>query len=173
MSDVLDLLRDRLTAALAGPEPKAFSPGLDAIIRFAGDSNSLHVAFTPDGPIVQTDISDDPGVSISASRADWQIALAPLPPPTYQSFSSIQLRNPRFKVVGEPPAIAQARAFPEAVFANLNDNGKPANTIDLQRLEGRYHRIRSSNGQRADIFAESTGNGSPILCPPHAGPRCP
>jgi pimeloyl-ACP methyl ester carboxylesterase len=169
MSDVLDLLRDRLTAALAGPEPKAFSPGLNASIRFAVDSDSLHVAFTSDGPIVQTGASSNPGVSISASLADWRIALAPLPPPTYQSFSSIQLRNPRFKVEGDPLAIAQARAFLEAVFANLHDNGKPANAIDLQRLQGRYHRIRASNGQTADVFAESTGNGSPILCLHTAG----
>jgi pimeloyl-ACP methyl ester carboxylesterase len=169
MSDVLDLLRGRLTAALAKPEAKAFSPGLDAAIRFSVDSKSLQMAFASEGPFIQIDVSSHPGISISASEADWRIALAPLPPPTYQSFSSIQLRNSRFKVEGDPLTIAQARAFLEAVFANLNDNKKPANAIELQRLQGSYHRIRASSGQIADIFAESTGNGRPVLCLHTAG----
>ncbi len=43
--------------------------------------------------------------------------------------------------------------------------------IDLQRwvAGGSYHRIRASNGQIADIFSESTGNDSPILCLHTAG----
>jgi pimeloyl-ACP methyl ester carboxylesterase len=169
MSDVFDLLRHRLTGALAKPEPRAFSPGLDAAIRFTVEAKSLQVVFTSEGPVVQPELSNNAGMSISASAADWQTALAPLPPPTYQSFSSIQLRNPRFKVEGDPLGIAQARAFLEALFANLNDNRKPASTIDLQRLQGSYHRIRAANGQIADIFAESAGNGSPILCLHTAG----
>ncbi len=154
---------------MAKPESKAFSPGLDAAIRFSVDSDFLQVAFGSDGPIIQTNVASDPGISISAPEADWQTALAPLPPPIYQSFSAIQLRNSRFKVEGDPLAIAQARAFLEAVFANLNDNNQPANSIDLQRLQGDYHRIHASNGQIADIFAESAGNGSPILCLHTAG----
>lgn len=83
--------------------------------------------------------------------------------PTYQSFSSIQFRNPDFTVSGDPLLIAQARAFLEAIFANLGSNSGGATDIDLSRLEGAYHRIRTSNGQIVDIFAESAGAGRPVL----------
>lgn len=164
----LETLRDRLTVAVATPEVKAFARGLETAIRFSVDGQSVDVICASNKPDVRSP-SGDFGVSLSAAESDWQIALKPLPPPTYQSFASIQLRNPRFMVSGDPLVIAQARAFLEAVFANLGGNTGGATDIDLTRLHGQYHRIRASNGQIADIFAESAGAGRPVLCLHTAG----
>ncbi len=79
--------------------------------------------------------------------------LAPCPPPTYHSFSSIQLRNTSFTVSGDALVIAQARAFLEAVFANLTTPAAHAVEVDLTRLEGRYHRVHSAGGQIAEIYS--------------------
>lgn len=168
MAAAFDALRDRLTAAVATPEAKAFSRGLDAVIRFAVDAQSLDVVCGPEGPAVAPS-SGGCDIAMSAVEAEWRMVLAPVPPPTYQSFSSIQLRNRQFAVTGDPLAIAQARAFLEAVFANLGGRNDPATDIDLRPLEGRYHRVRAADGQVADIFAESAGAGPPVLCLHTAG----
>lgn len=164
----LETLRDRLTAAVTAPEVKAFARGLEIVIRFSVGAQSVDVVCMSSEPTVKPS-SDTFGLSLSATESDWEIALQPVPPPTYQSFSSIQLRNPRFTVSGDPLAIAQARAFLEAVFANLGGNRGGATDIDMSRLQGRYHRVRAANGEVADIFAESAGAGRPVLCLHTAG----
>lgn len=168
MSAVFDTLCKRLAAAAAAPEAKAFARGLDVLIHFCVDAQSIDIACVQGGlEIVPS--SGAPGISLSAAETDWRMALEPVAPPTYQSFSSIQLRNPRFAVTGDPLVIAQARACLEAIFANLSGQNDPATDIDLQRLQGRYHRVRAANGQVADIFTESAGAGRPVLCLHTAG----
>ena len=168
MSAIIETLRERLTAAVAAPEVKSFARGLDLTIRFGTDAQAVDVAFTPDGIAVATS-SGVAGISLIADAAAWQLALQAMPPPTYHSFSSIQLRNPRFTVSGDPLAIAQARACLEAIFAHLNGDSGGASVIDLHRMEGRYSRVRAANGQVCDIFSESTGDGIPVLCLHTAG----
>lgn len=168
MSAIIETLRERLTAAVAAPEVKSFARGLDLTIRFGTDAQAVDVAFTPDGIAVATS-SGVAGISLIADAAAWQLALQAMPPPTYHSFSSIQLRNPRFTVSGDPLAIAQARACLEAIFAHLNGDSGGASVIDLHRLEGRYSRVRAANGQVCDIFSESAGDGVPVLCLHTAG----
>lgn len=164
----LEALRERLIAAVATPEVKSFARGLETVIRFSVNTQSIDLVCASSRAAVtpSTGVSK---LSLAAAESDWQIALQSVPPPTYQSFSSIQLRNPRFTVSGDPLAIAQARAFLEAVFANLGGNATIATDIDLSRLQGQYHRIRASNGQVADIFAESAGAGPPVFCLHTAG----
>lgn len=164
----LETLRERLTAAVTTPEVKSLARGLETVIRFSVATQSVDVVCASNEPAVKPS-SGEFGIALSASDSDWQIALQPVPPPTYQSFSSIQLRNPRFTLSGDPLLIAQARAFLEAVFANLGGNHDGATDIDLSRLEGRYHRVRAANGEVADIFAESAGAGHPVLCLHTAG----
>ncbi len=165
----IETLRERLAVAVAAPEVKAFARGLEAVIRFSVERESVDVVCASNASPVVKPPSGVGGLSLVASEANWQTALQPVPPPTYQSFSSIQLRNPDFTVSGDPLLIAQARAFLEAVFANLGGNGGGATDIDMSRLEGAYHRIHASNGQIADIFAESAGAGRPVLCLHTAG----
>jgi pimeloyl-ACP methyl ester carboxylesterase len=168
MSAIIETLRERLTAAVAAPEVKSFARGLDLTIRFGTDAQAVDVAFTPNCIAVAAP-SGAADLSLIADAAAWQLALQAMPPPTYHSFSSIQLRNPRFTVTGDPLVIAQARACLEAIFAHLNGNSGGASAIDLHRLQGCYHRVRAASGQICDIFSESTGDGIPVLCLHTAG----
>jgi pimeloyl-ACP methyl ester carboxylesterase len=168
MSAIIKMLAKRLTAAVAAPEVASFARGLELVVRFGTDAQAVDIVFTPDG-IAVTPSSGAADISLIADDAAWQRALQAMPPPTYHSFSSIQLRNPRFTVSGNPLAIAQARACLEAIFAHLNGDNGGASAIDLQRLHGRYSRVRTANGQVCDIFSESAGDGMPVLCLHTAG----
>jgi pimeloyl-ACP methyl ester carboxylesterase len=168
MSAIIAMLGTRLAAAVTAPEVISFARGLDLIVRFGSDAETLDLACRP-GNLAVMPSSGPADIALIAADADWQIALKAMPPPTYHSFSSIQLRNPRFAISGNPLAIAQARACLEAIFAHLNGNAGGASDIELQRLHGRYHRVRAANGQIADIFSESAGDGIPLLCLHTAG----
>lgn len=165
---VIDELRTRLSTAIATPEVTSFARGLDLAIGFVVGQSA--VAITCRGGDLAVCAADGPhDISISGADAEWRHVLALCPPPTYHSFSSIQLRNPNVVVAGDALVIAQARAFLEAVFANLAPHDIPATPIDLTRLEGRYHRVRSASGLVADIYAETAGDGPPVLCLHTAG----
>ena len=168
MSAIIETLRDRLTAVIAAPEVISFARGLELMVRFGTDTQAVDVAFTP-GRIAIAPSSEAPDISLIADDDAWQFALRAMPPPTYHSFSSIQLRNPRFTVSGDPLVLAQARACLEAIFAHLNGGGGGATAIDLHRLHGRYNRVRAATGETCDIFNESAGQGIPVLCLHTAG----
>ncbi|MGB3448376.1 MAG: alpha/beta hydrolase [Xanthobacteraceae bacterium] len=168
MSAIIETLGKRLTAAVAAPEVNSFARGLELVVRFGTDAQAIDIAFTPDG-IAVAPSSGVADISLIADDAAWQRTLQAIPPPTYHSFSSIQLRNPHFTVSGDPLAIAQARACLEAIFAHLNGDNGGASIIDLQWLHGRYNRVRATNGQVCDIFSESAGDGVPVLCLHTAG----
>jgi len=165
---LIDQLRDRLTRAIAAPEVASFARGLDLAIAFGIDDATVTVQCRAGLPaIAAADIAAD--LTLSGPGSAWQQALSPCPPPTFHSFSSIQLRNPNFAVTGNELAIAQARALLEAVFANLTTPASVRIATDLSRLTGRYHRVQSAAGQVADIYAETAGQGSPLLCLHTAG----
>lgn len=163
--DVFDELVGRLTAATEKPEVRAFAPGLDLCIRFTvGDRSHVVDSQTLGG--VNARACE---ISITAPESEWSLVLADTPRPTYHSFSSIQLRNPHFTVTGDALRIAQARAYLEAVFANLSPRHAVTTPIDLQRLQGRYNEVRTADGHVAQLYSESAGNGPPVLCLHTAG----
>jgi pimeloyl-ACP methyl ester carboxylesterase len=168
MSAIVETLGERLAAAVAAPEVKSFARGLELVVRFGTSAQAINVVFTPDR-IAVVPPSGTADISLIATDTEWQFVLQAMPPPTYHSFSSIQLRNPRFTVSGDPLAIAQARACLEAIFAHLNGDRGGASPIELHRLQGRYSRVRTSNGEVCDIFSESAGQGIPVLCLHTAG----
>lgn len=165
---LIDQLRDRLTRAVAAPEVQSFGRGLDMAIAFWIDDAAVAILCRNGSPVVA--VADGPGdITLSGPDMAWRQVLAPHPPPTFHSFSSIQLRNAQFTVSGEALAIAQARAFLEAVFANLTSTEPLRSNVDLTRLTGRYHRVRRTTGEQADIYTEAAGQGSPLLCLHTAG----
>ncbi len=162
---VFERLVGHLTAALARPEVKVFMRGLSLRVRFSVGEQTHEVAIGTH-PAVSDPASE---IGIAASADDWALVLADPAPPTYHSFSSIQLRNPRFTITGDPLAIAQARACFESIFANLTPYEVEAPLADLSRLRGSYHSIKSSTGRVAQIYSEEAGTGSPVLCLHTAG----
>lgn len=168
MSAVIDTLEQRLTAAMAAPEVGSHARGLALVVRFGTDAQTIDIVC--DAGITSVTISaDEADITIIAAEGEWERVMQPVPPPTYHSFSSIQLRNPLFDVSGEPLTIAQARGFLEAIFAQLTNSGGPTGELDLQVITGAYHPVSAPNGQRANIFTESSGAGTPLLCLHTAG----
>ncbi|UGV26804.1 alpha/beta fold hydrolase [Rhodopseudomonas boonkerdii] len=163
---VFERLVDHLTAALVKPEVEAFSRGLSLRVRFTvGDQAHDVIIGTP-----PADSNTASEIGITASADDWALVLAEPAPPTYHSFSSIQLRNSRFTITGDPLAIAQARACFEAIFANLTSyHGVESPFADLSRLTGSYHSITNAAGRTAQIYSEEAGAGTPVLCLHTAG----
>lgn len=162
---VFDELVGRLTAAIEKPEVCAFASGLDLCIRFIVGDRS-HII---DSQVTRAVNATPCEISITAPESEWSFVLADPPRPSYHSFSSIQLRNPHFAVRGDALQIAQARAYLEAIFANLSPHHPVATPIDLQRLQGRYNEVRTADGHVAQLYNESAGNGPPVLCLHTAG----
>ncbi|MFT3801154.1 MAG: alpha/beta hydrolase [Burkholderiaceae bacterium] len=177
MSEIIEALGERLAAAVAAPEVQSLARGLELIVRFGNGMHAIDVVCAQGRVAVESTGRVDvraadvraADISLIAADAEWEIALQPMPPPTYHSFSSIQLRNPRFTVSGDPLAIAQARACLEAIFAHLSGDHGGASAVDLHRLCGRYHRVRAANGQVCDVYSESAGAGMAVLCLHTAG----
>lgn len=168
MNDAIEKLSRRLTDAAAAPEIISHARGLTLVVRFGTDSRTVDVV-SDEKTVSVAPSSGNADISMIAAESEWERVLQPVPPPTYHSFSSIQLRNPRFDVSGEPLAIAQARGYLEAIFAHLTNSGGAVTELELSVIAGGYHRVRASNGQRVDIFSESTGEGVPLLCLHTAG----
>ncbi|MBC7580213.1 MAG: alpha/beta hydrolase [Tardiphaga sp.] len=164
---LIDELRNRLAGAIAAPEVLSVARGLGCTIAFRIGAAGVAIACRNGQPVVVA--GDGADIVLGGDEAAWQKLLAALPPPTYHSFSSIQLRNPDFTVTGNPLVIAQARAFLEAVFVNLNLHPTHATELDLSPLEGRYHRVRSAGGQVTEVYSEAAGSGPPVLCLHTAG----
>lgn len=162
---VYERLGDHLRAALATPEVNVFTRGLSLRVRFAVDdlTHDIAIGASPE----QSDAANE--IRISAGADDWALVLADPAPPNYHSFSSIQLRNPRFSITGDPLAIAQARACFEAIFANLTPYDVETPHVDIGRLRGSYHTITTSTGRTAQIYSEESGTGTPVLCLHTAG----
>ena len=165
---VIETLRDRLAAAIVAPEVLSLARGLDHVIRFGIDDSAVTIICRHDRPTL-SNTQETPDITIAGPEAEWRRVMASCPPPTYHSFSAIQLRNPAFVVTGDALLIAQARACLEAVFANLNMPTSLSAAIDLSRLEGRYHQVINAGGQVASIFFEAAGSGKPVLCLHTAG----
>ena len=53
--------------------------------------------------------------------------------------------------------------------SQLTNSGGPTGELDLQVITGAYHPVSAPNGQRANIFTESSGAGTPLLCLHTAG----
>lgn len=167
MVRVLDKLRQRLIAASADPEAIAMSPGLDLRVRFAVGEDRLDLSINSGVLKVISDAAS-PDVTIAAASEDWALVLQDAPPPGFNSFAALQLRNPRFDVSGDGLVIAQARACLEVLFEALRQRVHDRLALDLTPLRSRYHRITAQD-RSADIFAESAGAGPALLCLHTAG----
>jgi len=164
-----EVLRERLTAALARPDLAFVASGLAGRIRFQVGAAALDLVLADSGLTVAP-AEDDARVVIAADDTAWETALASPPPPLFHSFAAIQLRNPAFTVSGDPLAIAQARALLEAVFEALQGAPRAASRRwRRSSIIGAYAALRGPGGDTAEIFYESAGQGPPLLCLHTAG----
>lgn len=160
----LDRLRARLNSILDDPEYLRLGPGLifALALRVGGDEVKLTFA---NGGFQLSDATSEPLISITASAEAWDKVLQSPPPPTFHSFTALDLVNPDFKVEAEPLVLAQARPVLERLVERLVD--APPVTLtpsrrSLSQVAGAWHEV-TIRGIPHDIYVESAGQGVPVL----------
>jgi len=164
-------LRTRLARSAARPEAAAVSAGLALRLRFQVGDEGCDLAVA-DGSLRCEAAQGAADLCIHAPQRAWATALAEVPPPGSNSFAAWSLRNPDFRVEGEPLQVAQARALLEVLVEGLRpgiDQEPVGSPPDLSAIRGGYHRVRTADGDSCDVYLEAAGAGPPLLCLHTAG----
>jgi len=166
--NVIAELRERLKRAIPDPELRRLCPGLAVNVDFRVDNRSIHLRIQPD----TMEVLDHSGatthettITVSAEEDAWREVLAVPPPPTFHSFTALQIANPRFDVAGEPIVVAQARAMLERVLelvVKVPENFCAPVERNLGQVRGQYRSIDVAK-RAHDVYFETAGDGMPIL----------
>lgn len=140
------------------------SVGLHARVRLTIESESVDLVIADERAHL-AEISGTPDISIRAGADAWETILAPVPPPTFHSFTALQLKSPGVQVVGNPLQIAQARQALERIFEALRPPA-PDKASQFERdpgiIIGRYVTL-DIEGTRTALFYEEAGRGVPVV----------
>jgi pimeloyl-ACP methyl ester carboxylesterase len=162
--DVFAQLGDRLKTALADQEIPRLTAGLSAVVELAAAGQAIRFA-VKDGATEIADGSADADIRIEAAQAEWAKVISVPPPPTYHSFTALDLANPAFEVKGEPVVVARCRPLLERVFELIVAVDPMRSTPvkrDITNVSGRYYPV-SINGSTHNVFVERSGDGAPVL----------
>jgi pimeloyl-ACP methyl ester carboxylesterase len=167
MTQITDDLRRRLVAALRDPELAAQARGLSARVVLAVSGGAgVAIRFGEDGPRIGEPAEGESDVTIQAGVEDWAAILAARPPRGYQSFTALQLVNPKVEIIGDPLRVAQARPALERLIDCLRDPVEPppapAVARDIGQIRGRYAPMEAG-GECYDIYLEEAGSGVPVV----------
>jgi len=111
-------LREAFARAAERFSAPPISVGLYARVRLAIDDESVDLVIADERMHLE-EVSGTPDVSIRASAEIWASILARTPPPTFHSFTALQLKNASVQVIGNPLRIAQPRQALERIFEVL------------------------------------------------------
>lgn len=117
---ILDRLRARLLQVLHDPEYARLGPSLKFNLGLRAGEGKLELAFE-NGRFGFADTASKPSVAMAASEAVWAKVLESPPPPTFHSFTALDLVNPDFTINADPLALAQARPVLERLIERLVD----------------------------------------------------
>lgn len=159
-------LSARLARALSDPELPHLGSGLRATLRIRCDRGAIVIGLD-DGRLhfAETPAAGSPAIEVAASDDNWDKLLLIPPPPTFHSFTALELANPAFTVSGDPLLIAQARPVLERLFECLVASPAAAGPVfarDPGQVRGARHTI-ACGAARYEIFAETAGLGPPVL----------
>jgi hypothetical protein len=158
-------LADALAVAIKTPALRASTVGLDVNIRFVCGSTAtdLHIC---DGTASLATGDTVPDITICADESAWTKLLGPSPPPRFNSFTALQIKNDEFEVSGDALAIAQARAALEDIVEAFRPSARTGHTgtvdRDLALIEGRYANLKLTS-EGCDIYFEMSGRGRPVV----------
>jgi pimeloyl-ACP methyl ester carboxylesterase len=162
--ELLSDLRSRLESAFSDPELPRLGAGLSGSLRLEIAGNRFDLSMK-DGFLHFELPEADPDIAIVADEPAWAMLLRRPPPPTFHTFTALDLANPRFRVVGDRLRIAQARPVLERLFERVTAiaprYGQPVER-DLAQVLGRYA-IINSRGVRYEVYVETAGQGVPLL----------
>ncbi|RQS26822.1 MULTISPECIES: alpha/beta fold hydrolase [unclassified Burkholderia] len=162
--DVFAQLGDRLKTALADQEIPRLAAGLSAVVELAIAGQAIRFSVN-DGAVELIEGPANADVRIEAAQTEWAKVIGTPPPPTYHSFTALELANPSFEVKGEPVVVARCRPLLERVF-ELIVAVPPMRSASVERdittVIGRYYPV-SINGITHNVFVERSGEGAPVL----------
>ncbi|MEO6014517.1 MAG: alpha/beta hydrolase [Devosia sp.] len=160
--DIVSDLRQRATDSILDRELLRLSPGLRASLRVQIGDNGFRVVLG-ENPAVDDGVNAD--VTVQAEPGAWAEMLKSPPPPTFHSFTALQLANPAFRVMGEPEIIGRARPALERIFeivaGSVPMEAKPV-ARDIRQIRGGYHPI-TIDGTDYDVYCDEAGAGTPVL----------
>jgi pimeloyl-ACP methyl ester carboxylesterase len=157
-------LREAFARAVAGVGAPSIFLGLHARVRLVIEDASVDLVIGGERARLE-DLSGAPDIAIRAGAEAWAKILSPVPPPTFHSFTALQLKNPDVQVVGDPLRIAQSRQALERIFEALHPPAAGKTSLverDLGIIVGRYAML-DIDGERTELFYEESGRGLPVV----------
>lgn len=162
--EVFEELRKRIINALADREIPRLSAGLSAVVELSTAGGCISISLK-DGEARVVNERLEADVKVDAAQAEWAKVLSSPPPPTFHSFTALELANPSFQVCGEPIVIARCRPVLERIFElAVKAPALPTDSVDrdITQIRGRYSPV-VINGCTYNIYVESAGEGDPVL----------
>lgn len=161
---VFTQLFDRVATTASDAELCNVGRGLDASIRVVVDAEGFGIV-VEGGQVTVVRQLEDADVLIRADGAAWSQVLASPPPPTFHSFTALELANPRFEVSGAPVTIARCRPVLERIIelvVQAPELEGPLVHRDITSVVGGYVPV-DIEGHVNHLYAERSGKGIPVL----------
>lgn len=163
--EILGKLRTRVARSCSDPELAAHARGLEAKVTLIVGTEAVSLRFSEQG-MTLCDSEEAAHITLAAEEADWISILAARPPRGFQSFTALQLVNPKVRLKGDPLRIAQARPALERLIDCLRDQGELAvfegTRHDLSQIRGKYVQV-AAFGIAYDVYYEEAGAGTPVI----------
>lgn len=164
MTNTVEHLRARVASVLDDAEYLRLGPSLSFNLALRVDDADVRLVFE-NGRFGFVDQIGSAQISVKAAAQAWDKVLQAPPPPTFHSFTALDLVNPEFGIEAEPLLLAQARPVLERLVELLVDaqpaiNASPRRS--LSQIEGRWHEV-TIRGVAHEVYAETAGEGTPIL----------
>ncbi|MCJ9728666.1 alpha/beta fold hydrolase [Bradyrhizobium sp. PRIMUS42] len=150
--------------AIARAELGVSARGLDVKVRFVSDEERIDLLISSDSCRLVTS-TGGADITVRTSNAEWGRILASLPPPRYNCFTALQIKNDAVDVSGAPLIIAQSRAALERIFEGLREPlayEEVSRHRDVRQICGRYAPV-VADGVSTDIYFEEAGSGPPVV----------
>lgn len=158
-------LKAALARAIGASALQASGRGLNVRIRLTCGTTSHDVTIS-EGVAALGNTADNADIEIAAAPSAWSKVLASPPPPRFNSFTALQIKNDDFEVSGDPLVIAQARAALEDLVENMigKSTTPPDAPVarDISLIAGRYTPA-VINGDACDVYHEQSGQGRPVV----------
>lgn len=156
-------LHDAFRAALSRATLDSVAAGLHVRVRIESGDMSVDIVIA-DGQASFSDSVSDPDIAIRATKQTWSLILSPSPPPRFNSFTALQIKNDDVEVKGSTLTIAQARPALEELFESLRAPTAVPSAVrrDIGLIRGRYVSAMI-DGQAVQMYCEEAGRGPLVL----------